>query len=469
MRTRSLSSVVMLAGLAAVLLLPSVAIGADSSAYEAAKSMNGSTALSTIATAIEQKLAAMQGSAGLRNIGVTLVAFFALANAIYYLIKGYLAGTGLNGVMADFVGLAILGGTTQIFMDRDIGNAILGTMNTITTAISGGAGASISQLMNDSAVETFETMRNMWNVGMVTWSDGNWWNLVTALPSLMLKIAAMAVTSFLILLALCVYFATLITSQVSINIALILAPVFVPFLLFSPASFLFDGWLKFTIGAGLMKVVGLIMVQITGVILATLAGLSTQAKVDASRGAVGGLEALGIDVVLYCAMILMAAICAYMMLQVPAIATGLVSGSGGAAGFKGWSEIASKSMATKGVTGGMEAPRAGASQGGGAAKGQVAYGGSGLARLAPNALKPAVAAGGRAAANLKGSLLAAHHHKAGAKSESREVQFDVKGRMSQAAEAAYRRTFERRNQREVERGSKPVVVTRPVSSMDKKS
>jgi hypothetical protein len=50
---------------------------------------------------------------------------------------------------------------------------------------------------------------------------------------------------------------TLMMSQVSIIIAMIFAPFFVPFLLFKPAAWLFEGWLRFFLGAAMMKIIGL--------------------------------------------------------------------------------------------------------------------------------------------------------------------------------------------------------------------
>ncbi|MFD2274194.1 type IV secretion system protein [Undibacterium arcticum] len=39
--------------------------------------------------------------------------------------------------------------------------------------------------------------------------------------------------------------AQFIVSQILVHIAIILAPIFIPFLVWEQASFLFDGWLKF--------------------------------------------------------------------------------------------------------------------------------------------------------------------------------------------------------------------------------
>ncbi len=318
--------------------------GTRSDAYTQGASVNAFQALTLTANTLDAKLKEMLHSPGLMNIGLSLLVFFGLANAIYLLLKGYVGGNGINGVIADFISLAILAGVVTIFLDRDVGGAIKDSLDVVAgtiTGLGGGANASLASLVQDAALDTFDTLGNLWSIGSTVklgWLPSSW---VNALFSFLLKLAAIGLASLFILAAVGMYVGTLVTSQVVVTIGLILAPLFVPFLLFSPGAFLFDGWLRFTIGAAMMKVIGALMVKITGIIMSVMAGVST--KTVASSAA----NALGVDIVLYASMILLAGLCFYLMLQVPSIATGLLSGSGGAGGFRGWSEIANRSMTAR--------------------------------------------------------------------------------------------------------------------------
>jgi TrbL/VirB6 plasmid conjugal transfer protein len=459
------------------LVIPVVSVNAQpapaasaSDPYDQGKTANGAEILKMAADAIETRLKDMRNSPQLKTIGLTLVGFFVIANVMFFLLKNFATGTGLNGVIADMMGLAILAGVTQIFLDRDIGDAIIKTIDVVAGAVTGlgSSGSTVSELMLEAGRDTFETLKNMWDVGNMVKLDFSLLNLGKSLSLLLiilLKLIALGVTTFLLLVALGIYFATLVMSQVTVVIALILAPIFVPFLLFSPASFMFDGWLRFTIGAGFMKVIGALMVKITGIIMATLAGVSTQAVARAG-GAQYSLDAFSVDIVLYCVMILLGALCAYLMMKGPEIATGLISGSGGAGGFKGWHEIASKSIATRGVMGGMQVGRGVGGGGAGGASGQPTHSMSGVQRAMPNVLKPAANLAGQAASAAGGWLAAGRHHAQGEKAPDRNVAFDIRGNMSATSERAYRTRFEGLNRDAMAKGGRPVTVSKPKLTMD---
>lgn len=364
------------------------------SAYELGKNSNGADALQAVVATIEAKLKEMQNSPALKDIGFTLVAFFVLANAVFYLLKGFVSGGGFSSVAGEFLVLAITLGVTQIFMDMNVGGVIQDSLDVVAGAITGlgaKASSSIGQLMNDAAVDTFTTIHDMWNVGGMLGrgafqilEDVVLGELQLVFFAFLLKVAAILLATLFIVTALCLYFAILVTSQVTISIALILAPIFVPFLLFPRASFMFDGWLRFTIGAGLMKVVGLVMAEITGAFMSSLAGLSTQLRAqDApplSLNIATNLTDIGnsfsVDIFMYFTMVLLAILSLYLMAQVPTIATGLVSGSGVGGGFGGLRLIALYSMPGRALsrnmsprTGAGARPRQGSGTGGGSGAG----------------------------------------------------------------------------------------------------
>ncbi len=458
---------------------------AQAAARAAQTDFNGATALHEMVNSIENNLKAMKNSSGLQGLGMYLVGFFFLLNFVWISLKGFFAGGGFfSSVLGDLVSLFVVTGVATLFLDRDVGTLILASLDTIAGAITGvGGSASVASVINESAVNTLSTLSNMWtvgNTGGVSWDISTWF---PALSSYLAKLVACAAATFLVVLALCVYLATLITSQVSAVIALILAPLFVPFIMFQPASFMWEGWLRFLLGAGMMKIVGLVMLKVTDVIMASLAGLSAKA----SAAATGALAAATVDMVLYAGMILLAGLSAYLMAQVPSIATGLVSGGSGA-GFSGWGNIASKSLGTRAITGGMQpsgsfrAGGAGAGGGGGGASaGRSQYGGQGLTNSAPNAVKPLVAAAGRILTAAGAMGRAELDVRAAKKAGSHAIGRDT-ARMSQQGQRQYESYLERVNAGREERFGKAgpmgpghmgpprpnLTVTKPQRSIDPK-
>lgn len=112
-----------------------------------------------------------------------------------------------------------------------------------------------------------------------------------------------------------------LASQVLIYIAFILAPIFVPFLIWDKASFLFDGWLKFLIKATFHKVVGLVMIGLLGTTIAKATAVMEQTQAS------DWMDAQAIRVSTLVAIVLISSVIAYMMWQVGSIADGLLSGS----------------------------------------------------------------------------------------------------------------------------------------------
>lgn len=460
--------------LLAMLLMASV----GSMAANPPATLTAASAMTGVANAIEDGLRGMSsagGGGGVLSIGRSLFGFFVVANLVWMFLKSFVSGTGFfNGFVADFVPFAVMCGVVAIFLDRDIAGVLESSMNALGSAVLGEGVSSVSSMIAAAGQQAFSAVANIWNVApstQITWDPATWF---AAIPSVLYQLVGSACTVFFILVALAVYMANLIMSQVSIIIAMIFAPFFVPFLLFKPASWLFEGWLRFFLGAAMMKIIGLLMLKITSAMMGSLVALSQQAA--AQKPTV--LDAVSIDIVLYSSMMLLAGISALLMSQVPNLATGLLSGSAGGAGFSGWSNLASKSPATRGVLGGMGT---GSSGGGGVGGKQTANAGSGVTRMMPNILKPASAAAGAGASLIGGTGRAmfdmAAAKKGGVKNGERNIGRDT-GSMSAATAKSYVRTLESRNARMASNESQSnfygppsprYTVSKPTSSTTPKS
>ena len=162
-------------------------------------------------------------------------------------------------------------------------------------------------------------------------------------------------------------------------------------------SGMFDQWLKFFLVAGFAKIVGVLMLNITSVMMKGMVDVASNLKVD---NATSG-DAILFSIVQYGSMILMAALMVVMMGSVKTIATGLIGAIG--TGFSGWSELNRASM-SQGVFGGMGAASGGA--GAGSTSSPKANNLSTAAQYAPNALKGAINAAGRASSARQGQSMA---------------------------------------------------------------
>lgn len=423
--------------LLALLMVPATVLAQDDPA-----GLTAATAMTHVADAIEGGLngLAANGRDGVLAIGQAVFGFLVVLNLVWMLLKAFVSGTGFfNGFVADFVPFAVSVGVVALFLDRDVATVLNASMAALGSAVVGEGVGTVSSMITIAGQQAFTAVANVWSVApatQVSWDPTTWF---AAIPVVLYALAGTACTVFFLLVALAIYIANLVMSQVAINIAMIFAPFFVPFLLFRPAAWLFEGWLRFFLGAAMMKIIGLLMLKITSSMMASLVTLSQQAA--ASRPTV--LDSVGIDIVLFSSMILLAGISALLMAQVPSLATGIVSGSAGGAGFGSWSHIASRSPATRGILGGM-----GQGSGGAGRFTQAGHAGSGVARALPNVLKPAANAAGLGLSRYGGAKLAKQDAQLARMAGATRGEFNI-GRdlsvMSRVSGESYVKQLERRN------------------------
>ncbi|CAM5523145.1 hypothetical protein TMEC54S_00124 [Thauera mechernichensis] len=140
----------------------------------------------------------------------------------------------------------------------------------------------------------------------------------SALPVMIMKVF-MAMFLLAVTLA---YMAMFVMTQVMFGVALILAPVLVPFYVIQPLSFIAIGWFKFLLSAGMAKVAGALILMLTvGFLQETSKYLSA---INPDEGA---------PLIIYSGVFLITGIMAVMMMQAwsigAAIMTGISRVSGG--------------------------------------------------------------------------------------------------------------------------------------------
>lgn len=156
------------------------------------------------------------------------------------------------------------------------------------------------------------------------------------------------VTALFIILAALLYIGQFIYTQVAVKIALMVMPIMVPFIMLESTRFIFTGWVKFLLTAGMAKVVGAIMFSLLESNITHALTLSERAAAQDNGNA--------IDFYVYSTLLLVTGLTAYIMLQTQSIATGLLSGSlhgGFRFGTVSWANSVSRGagQAAKGAAG----------------------------------------------------------------------------------------------------------------------
>ncbi|MCW3677841.1 type IV secretion system protein [Burkholderia cenocepacia] len=158
------------------------------------------------------------------------------------------------------------------------------------------------------------------------------------LPLILITILLKGLAIILTILMIVTYVVIANFGSILLNAAFCFGPALIPWFVLQQTSFLFDSWLRFTISAGLYKVVAAFMMAITAQLVPGIQEFRNQLLTTAQSG---GDEYYATN---YFAAIAVAIICgigAWFMWQVPEIAGRLVSGSTGASA-RGFGNAASR-------------------------------------------------------------------------------------------------------------------------------
>ena len=148
------------------------------------------------------------------------------------------------------------------------------------------------------------------------------------LIKLLLKLFLGLIVILILTLTLGIYVLVNLLGDILVFIGLAIGPILIPWLLWEASEFLFNGWLKFMIAAGLIKVVSAAMLKLTQ---GVLDGLTEATKVIGDSM----LTDAGIDILASVLMVLFAGFVGVLMWMVPNISNGLVSGNISVSGILG--------------------------------------------------------------------------------------------------------------------------------------
>ncbi len=249
----------------------------------------------------------------LRPAGLRLLGMLALCSIAWSGLRHVLAGSEPNRLVGELVGQILLIAALYAALDR--WGALMGVVEA--------SFAQLGALAAGGALSTHEAAQ-----GVLLVLDpaiailGSAVRLpASILPTeLVLWAAAFALKLAVVVVALvcgAIYAGMYLVCLCMLSIAVALGPVMLPWLLVGPLSFLFDGWLRFTLTAALYKLLGVVIITLAG----SLREPIVAASVAAARGSSESLNlAAAAGALLLCVGL------AFLMLQIPVIARALSSG-----------------------------------------------------------------------------------------------------------------------------------------------
>lgn len=245
----------------------------------------------------------------LKAYGKRLTLMLASIVIIWSIIKNIALKQALPQLIADLVFPLII---TAFVLTAGL-DILPGVIKSATTSVAGlfGAGSGAGMEMS-LAASMFKAIDEIWSAksqstGVMSFLQSP--NVTVAI--LILRIGIV----LLMLVATALGVAAILVAKFQIALAVGLAGLFIPWILFKPTEFLFSGWLNFFLKAG-FSIVGIFAVAT--VVLAGaqgMASLITQANAEIA------------DVLTFVAMGAMSVIFAYLMLKGSDIGEGLIGGS----------------------------------------------------------------------------------------------------------------------------------------------
>lgn len=284
------------------------------------------------------------------------------------IVRNMVLGKSFVQLGADMIQPVVLLGIILFGIDNGFGQVIRDSIYSLadrlatTAGLPGIAGLELS-MMKAFAQTGFKIMdldifSSTTGSSTGTWSWSSWWqtvqNVSGAAVAYILGWVARLVAGVLLLVAGAAGAGIVLVSKVAVALGMLMAPVMMPWGIWQPTEFLLSSWIRFVVTGGLGV---LVATAVGGMLMNAAAGIVAISTKFASNST---------SIALSCVLILFSVLAIFLMLQVPKLASGLVSGDA-SLGLRGWSAPASAAL---GVA------RAGATAVGSAAAG---VGGAGVA------------------------------------------------------------------------------------------
>ncbi|CAJ0806906.1 type IV secretion system protein [Ralstonia thomasii] len=193
----------------------------------------------------------------------------------------------------------------------------------------------------DGGIPTGTSHQDCHDVNDNALDNTSFWTAFKTLPVVLLTLLAKAIALIAMVLCVLIFVVVVQMGSILLHIAFCLGPILVPWFVFPPTEFLFENWLRAVIGAGLYKVIAWIMMGL--VMKGVVPGFNALLQKVAATNGVGSEIYYNTAYLSLIALALVASIGAFLMWQVPQIASTYAGGGG--ASLKGFGKGAISKMA----------------------------------------------------------------------------------------------------------------------------
>jgi type IV secretion system protein TrbL len=245
---------------------------------------------------------------------------------VWGMLKSWILGKGLAQLLPEFIQPVVIFGLTLWSVDH-LGPVVKASVESLagifaeTLLLPGGAPTEVD-IIDRLAAASFEVVSAE---PKVTGSD--WINTLSAIAHQTIGFLFRLAAALLLLVAGAIAAGVMMMAKVQTALAILFAPVMIPWAMWQPSTFLFNAWLTFLIGGAMQ-----------GVMAAAVASLSVQVidKVVLVAKSLGAADAMSF--VTCCVLLLMATLVGFLFTRVPSLASGLVGSA--AIGLDRWSATA---------------------------------------------------------------------------------------------------------------------------------
>lgn len=235
---------------------------------------------------------------------------------------------GFPEALAKVMRLALLAGICTFLLSQPVQQNLVKGFDYFAAKAASATGAPVDMSDPAKGVATvmsagFSTALDLWRpVSAEESKDKRSWLQVLASEGILQLLlfsfeeglVKVAITA-LVLITLAIYCFVIASSLVLTQIGLVVAPLFVPWLLWDSTAFLFNSWLRFMVTAGVVKLVAALNLGMTWGLLEEVKNLANSANSTAA-----------FDYLAYFTALFLVMLMAFLMLQTYSIASGLVSG-----------------------------------------------------------------------------------------------------------------------------------------------
>lgn len=273
-----------------------------------------------------------------------MIAFILLSMLLSWeTLKVLAGGGGLGEMFAEWIPLLVAFTVAMVLMDNSFQEGLIGIVDHIGGLITGKALSTPEAALNAAITPIFEAVQSLVGIQQVTQfttgEDGGWLGFLKnigdnygAYLMFLLSVFVKIIVAFLIMLAGVIMLAHIMVAFFSKYIALAFGMIMIPFLIWRTTSWIFDNWLKFTIGAGVLQIVAMLLLKAVTLLLGKMQSVSVHIAAQAQNLKL--TERMAADYLQLAFLFLLAVLSVLVMAEAPRIASGLLSG-GGAAGFGG--------------------------------------------------------------------------------------------------------------------------------------